>query len=85
MPHCAEVWGNLSEKLRNIDLINKFKLSILNFVRPRENSVFTVHDNNGAKLITRLQLDFTALNKHKFRHNFNDIINSMYSRGEDQF
>ena len=36
-PHCAKEWGNLSEKLRNIDSINTFKLSILKFVRPREN------------------------------------------------
>ena len=38
--HCAEAWGNLSEELRNIDPINTFKSSILNFFRPRENSVF---------------------------------------------
>ena len=36
-PHCAREWGNLSEELRKIDSINTFKLSILNFVRPRKN------------------------------------------------
>ena len=45
-------WGNLSKKLRNIDLLNMFKSSILNFVTPRENSVFAVHDINGLKLLT---------------------------------
>ena len=45
--YCAKEWGNLSEELRNIDSIKTFKLSILNFVRPRENSVFAVLDING--------------------------------------
>ena len=52
-----------------------FKTSILNFVRPRENSVFEVHDINCVKLLTRLRLDFSHLNEHKFRHNFHDIFN----------
>ena len=60
-------------------MINTFKSSILNFVRLRENSVFEVHDIRGVKLLTRLRLDFSHLNEHKFRHNFNDITNPMRS------
>ena len=82
-PYCAKEWGNLSEELRNIDSIKTFKLSILNFVRPRENSVFAVHDINGLKLLTRLRLNFSHLNEHKFRHNFNDTINPMCSCGKE--
>ena len=78
-PHCTEAWGDLSEELRNIDSIYTFKSSILNFVRHRENSVFTVHDVNGIKLLTRLILDFCHLNEHKFRHNFNNVSNPMCS------
>ena len=29
------------------------------------------------KLLTRLRLNFSHLNEHKFRHNFNDMINTM--------
>ena len=82
-PYCAEAWGNLSEELRNINSINTFKSSILNFVRPTENSVFEVHSIKGAKLLTRLRLDFSHLNEHKFRNNFNDTINSMCSCGKE--
>ena len=82
-PHCAKEWGNLSEELRNIDSINTFKLSILNFVRPRENSVFAVHDINSLKLLTLLRLNFSHLNEHKFRHNFNDTINPICSCGKE--
>ena len=78
-PHCAEAWRNLSEELRNEKSINKFKTSILNFVRPTENSVFEVHDINGVKLLTRLRLNFSHLNEHKFGHNFHDTINPMCS------
>ena len=65
------------------NLINTFKSSILNFVRPRENSVFEVHDIKDVKLLTRLRLDFIHLNEHKFRHNFNDVINPMCSCGKE--
>ena len=75
-PHCVEARGNLSEELRNIDSINTFKSSILNFVRPREESVFAVQYINGVKLLTRWRLDFSHLNEHKFRRSFNDLINS---------
>ena len=81
-PYCAETLGNLSEALRNINLINTFKPSILNFARPRENSVFEVHDIKGVKLLARLRLDFSHLNEHRFRHNFNDTINPMCSWGK---
>ena len=50
---------------RNFDSIKTFKVSILNFVRPREN-VFAVHDINGLKLLTLLRLNFSHLNEHKF-------------------
>ena len=82
-PYCAKEWGNFSEELRNIDSIKTFKLSILNFVRPRENSVFAVHDISGFKLLTRLRMNFNHLNKHKFRHNFNDTINPMCPCGKE--
>ena len=78
-PQCAEAWGNHSEALTNIDSINTFKSRILNFVRPRENLVFPVHDINSVKLLTRLRLDFSHLNEHKFQHDFNDIIHPMCS------
>ena len=73
------MYQNLSEELRNICSINIVKSSILDFVRPRENSVYEVHDINGVKLLTRLRLDFSHLDEHKFRHNFN-IINPVFLR-----
>ena len=45
--------------------------------------VFTVNDINGVKLLSRLRLDFSHLNEHRFQHNFNDIINPMCSCGKE--
>ena len=39
---------------------------MLGFVRPREKSVFAVHDINGVKLLTCWRLGFSHLNEHKF-------------------
>ena len=82
-PHCAKKWQSLSEELRKIDSINMFKSSILNFVWPRENSVLAVHDIDSLKLLFRFRLNFSHLNEHKFRHNFNDTINPMCPCGKE--
>ena len=79
--HCAKEWSKLSEKIRNIDSLNKFKSSVLSFIRSRENSIFAIHDINVVKLLNRLTLNYSYLNKHKFRHNLNGIIYTMCSCG----
>ena len=75
--------GNLSKEIRNIVSLNKFKKTILNLIRPKENSVFAIHDTNGIKLLTRLRLNFTHLNEHKFRHGFRDMIDPMCKCGKE--
>ena len=72
-------WRNgeiLVRSLENIDSTKTFKLSILNFVRPGENSVFAVHYINGLKLLTRLRLNLVTWMNVNF-DNFNDTINPM--------
>ena len=53
------------------------------FVRPTKHFVFEFHNIKGVKLLTRLRLDFSHLNEHKFRHNFNYTINPMCSCGKE--
>ena len=65
-PYCIKEWSKLNDKIRNIESINKFKVTILNFIRPKANSVFDIHDTNGIKLLSRLRLNFSHLNEHKF-------------------
>ena len=40
-------------------------------------SLFSIHDLVGAKLLSRLSLGFSYLNKHKFRHSFSDTVTPM--------
>ena len=55
----------------------------MEFLRPSSNSVFKCHSPKGIKLITRLRLGLSHLREHKFRHNFQDTLNSICSCGDD--
>ena len=48
--YCIKKWSKLNNKIRNIKSTNKFKVTILNFSRPKRNSVFDIHDTNGIKV-----------------------------------
>ena len=74
-------WCAVSEEIRNILAVNKFKKIILSFIRPKENSVFAIHDTKGLKLLTCLKLNFSHLNEHKFRHGFKDTVDPMCKCG----
>ena len=82
-PYCITEWNKLNDKVRNAVSISIFKNQILNFIKTKENSLFGIHDILGVKLLTRLRLNFSHLNEHKFRHNFKDTINPMCSCGSD--
>ena len=73
----TEMLSNLNEEIRDIELANKFKKTILGFIRPKENSAFAIHDSNFIKLLILLRLNFTHLNYHKFSHSFRDIVDPM--------
>ena len=55
----------------------------MRFIRPSENPIFNCHNPSGIKLITRLRLGLSHLREHKFRHNFQDILNPICSCGEN--
>ena len=40
----------------------------------KENSLFSICDPLGVKLLTRSRLQFSHLNEHKSRHGFNDTV-----------
>ena len=47
--------------------------------KKKENSIFSIYDPLGVKLLTRLRLEFSHLNEYKFRHGFGDTINNMFA------
>ena len=54
-------------------------MPLLKFITMIPNSVFKVANIYGMKLFTRLRVDLRHLRIHKFRHNFQDPINSLCS------
>ena len=54
-----------------------------NFFSLNQRSLFSIHDPVGVKLLTRLRLQFSHLNEHKFRHNFNDCVSAMCDCGAE--
>ena len=49
----------------------------------KENSLFSIYDPLGVKLLTRLRLQFSNLNEDKFTHGFEDTINTMCACGSE--
>ena len=77
LPHCINEWNKLNDNLRNPNSIYKFKNYLTKFIKVRENSTFSISDPLGLKLLTRLQLNFSHFDEHKFMHNFRDTANPM--------
>ena len=78
-PSCVKEWKKLECNIRQSDSYFQFRNSLLKIIRPTQNSIFDVCDSEGIKLLTRLRLGLSHLNKHKFDHGFLDTINPMCS------
>ena len=78
-PSTLRDWFNLDENIKNSESISIFKNRLLSFIRPVQNSVFNIFDPKGLKLLTRLRLEFSNLNEHRFRHNFEECVSPLCS------
>ena len=72
---------NLIQKLKMQNLYINLKKSIK--IEKLENSLYNVYDPLGVKLLSRLRLQLSHLNKHKFRLGFNDTVNPMCPCGTE--
>ena len=77
-PSTLRDWLNLDDNIRNSGSISVFKNRLLMFIRPVRNSVFNIFDPKGLKLLTWLRLGFSHLNEHRFRHNFENCVNTLF-------
>ena len=75
-PSSTLTWKQLDPNIQNSAFIEIFKPALLKFIRSRPASIYTIHHPRGLKLITQLRLGLSHLREHKFRHNFNDTIDS---------
>ena len=76
--YCINEWDNVTVKIRNSKSVSDLKK--LN-AKKKEISIFSIYDPLGMKLLTRLRLQCSHLNEHKFRHGFGDKINAMCACG----
>ena len=63
-------WNSLTLDIRNSTSIAEFKHKLLGIIRPAQKPTYNIHDIAGIRLLTKLRLNFSALNEHRFRHNF---------------
>ena len=67
-------WKNLNAEVKNAKSIHILKKMFV--AEKKENCLFSAYDPIGVKLLTRLRLIYSHLNKHKFRHGL--VIQSTY-------
>ena len=70
--YCIKIWNGLDPDLQNKNSYKEFKSKISPFIKMKSNSIFSVHDGYGVKLLSRLRLNFSHLNEHKVQHGFKD-------------
>ena len=69
--------------MRNLNQLTSLKNKLQPKKKEKENLLFCIYDPLGVKLLTRLRLQFSHLNEHKFRHGFSDTINPMCACGTE--
>ena len=68
--------NNMVPRFLSFRLSNRY---LLNLTRPSENKMLNIHEQVGIDLVTRLRLGLSHFREHKFRHNFEDILNPLCS------
>ena len=79
LPYVIMEWNKLDPNKRSCQSSESFRKALLNFIRPSENKIFSIYDQVGIKLLTRLKLGLSHLREHKFWHNFEDTLNPLCS------
>ena len=75
----SKFWNKLDPDVRNVRTCSFFRKNLLSFIRPIENSIYSIYDSLGIKLLHRLWLGFCHLYEYKFRQNFADTVNPLCS------
>ena len=56
--------------IRSSHTMSELKRKLVHLVRPKRQSYFGVHDIEDIRYLTQLQVKFSDLREHRFRHNF---------------
>ena len=66
-------WNLLEKSVQDSPSLAVFKSKLLRIIRPEKNPVYNIYDILGIKLPTRLRVNFSPLNEHRFRRNFDSL------------
>ena len=77
IPNDIYRWNKLDPDIRSSASYNLFRNTFLKFTRPAQSKTFNINDSVGVKLLTRLDLGFSHLREHGFRHDFRQILNPL--------
>lgn len=58
--HYTNEWFKVNEDIRSTKSAKKLKKAILDFIRPKENSVHAIHDISCLKLLTRFKVNLVT-------------------------
>ena len=81
-PFCINNWNTLDSSIKSLPSLQEFKNKLNKFIRPKGNYFFTIRDNFGIKLLTKIRVTFSDLRDHRYNHNFN-CVNPICSCGLD--
>ena len=65
--NCIKEWNQLDVSIRSSQTISELKRKLIQLVRPKRQSYFGVHDTEGIRYLTQLQVKFNDLREHRFR------------------
>ena len=64
----------LDINIRDSTSFLSFKDAIFKEIKPQSNLIFGIHNTLGLKFLTRLRMSFSHLREHKFKHNFQNTL-----------
>ena len=70
--------------MKNYESIETFFKRILSLIRASPNSTFKRDNPREIKLLSRLKLGLSHLREHKFKHSFQDSLNTFCSCGKGE-
>ena len=72
-------WNKLDIQIRRSESFLSFKDSFRKVGRATAKPIYNIHNPSDLKFLTKLTLGLSHLNEHKFKHNFQDCVNSLCS------
>ena len=78
-PHTILEWNQLDMQIRRPEYLLSFKKFLLEMGRPTDKPTFNIYQATGLKFLTSLRLKLSFFNEHKFKHNFQNWVNTLCS------